>query len=74
MTETIKMLERRFSHFPARFSWRGRVHQVEAVNECKTVTNPWDDKTVYHFWVRCNGQQVHLSEVSPSGDWILHSD
>jgi hypothetical protein len=74
MPEPIKMLERRFNSFPAKFYWQGRVYEVEAVNECKTVTVGSDDSGMYHFWVRCNGRQLHLSEILASGDWLLHHD
>ncbi len=74
MVESIKMLERRFNFFPAKFYWRGRVYKIDAVNECKTVTNPWDGGAMYHFWVRCNGQMLHLCEELPNGHWLLHCD
>ncbi len=74
MIESIKMLERRFNFFPAKFYWRGRVHNIEAVNECKTVTNPKDSQATYHYWVRCNGQLLHLCEITPSGHWLLQRD
>jgi len=72
--ESVKMLERRFNLFPARFRWRGQVYKVDAVNECKTETNPWNNHTVYHFWVRCSGRQLHLGQVLPLSDWILYED
>jgi len=72
MFESIKVLERRFDIFPAKFFWRGQVHRVDAVNECKTVTNY--QQSQYHFWVRCDGQMYHLCEVLPAGQWLLYSD
>jgi hypothetical protein len=66
MTEKIKMLEYRFNWFPARFSWRGREYQIDAVNECKT------EAAEYHFWVRCEGTMLHLSHAAQSNRWALH--
>jgi hypothetical protein len=39
IAESIRMIERRFDIFPAKFDWRGRVYRVDAVNECKTITD-----------------------------------
>ncbi len=74
MTESITMLERRFQLFPAKFYWRGQVHQVDAVNECKTETHPADTRSIYHYWVRCGGKQLHLSQAMPAEKWLLHQD
>lgn len=74
MVDKIKMVERRFDFFPAKFFWRGRLHQIEAVNECKTITGRWGDGTRHHFWVRCNGQVMHLCEALPAGDWRVYRD
>ena len=71
--ESIKMLERRFDLFPAKFYWRGQVHNVDAVNECKTITSLWDDKTMYHYWVRCDVRLMHLCQEA-SGDWLVHNE
>ncbi len=72
--ESINMLERRFNLFPAKFYWRGQVHNIDAVNECKTITNDGFNRATYHYWVRCDGQLFHLSEVLPTGHWLLHHD
>ncbi len=74
MAESIKMVERRFGLFPAKFWWRGRVYQVDAVNECQTMTDRLGQNTTYHFWVRCDGQMFHLSEVLPPGQWSLWTE
>jgi hypothetical protein len=72
--ETIQMLERRFNWFPAKFSWQGRVYTVDAVNECKTVTDRWSEGGMHHFWVRSAGRRFHLCEVWPRSRWILVQD
>ena len=69
--DSVKMLKRRFGLFPASFWWRGQVYNIDAVNECQTVTNRIDQSTAYHFWVRCDGQRFHLCEVLPPGRWLL---
>ncbi len=69
--EPINMLERRLELFPAKFCWRGRIYEVDSVSECKTMTNPAGRREVYHFWVRCAGQQLHLSQQLASGQWML---
>jgi len=74
MLQPIKMLERRFNLFPAKFFWQGRIYEVEAVNECKTVPGQDADGPAYHFWVRCNGQRLHLCELLSSGKWIVQQD
>lgn len=70
--ENIQMLERRFDLFPARFAWRGRVYRVDAVNECKTIANRYDTQGMHHFWVRADGQLLHLCEVFPQSDWLIY--
>lgn len=74
MTEPIKMLERRFELFPAKFSWRGRIYEIDAVNECKTTPGNQGDSAVYHFWVRCGGESLHLCQELSSDFWILQAD
>ena len=70
----IKILERRFNLFPAKFNWQGRIHHIDAVNECKTDIDNWSNQTVHHYWVRCDGQLFHLREVLPDGKWFLQSE
>lgn len=72
--EPISMLERRSDLFPAKFSWRGQVYRVEAVTECKTETAPSGRSEAYHFWVRCRGQLLHLSQSLASDQWLLEQD
>lgn len=68
MAENVNMLEYRFDTFPAKFSWRGRVYQVDAVNECKT--RHW----AYHYWVKCDGQMLHLVHRLRTNRWQLQID
>ena len=72
--EPIDILERRLNLFPAKFSWRGRIYQVEAVTECKTETAPSGRSQAYHFWVRCNGHLLHLSQSLSSDQWLVQPD
>jgi hypothetical protein len=72
--ESIRMLERRSNLFPAKFSWRGHIYKVEAVTECKTETTPSGRSEAYHFWVRCEGKSLHLSQMLSSGQWSLQYD
>lgn len=74
LQESIKVVERRFNLFPVKFNWRGAVHQIDVVNECKTDIDNWNNRTTYHYWVRCDGQLFHLYEVLPSGQWFLQSE
>jgi len=72
MLESIKMLECQLDLFPARFSWRGKIYQVDAVNECKTITlQPGEASPVYHFWVKCEGKLLHLVHILSSNYWGL---
>lgn len=73
-SESIQMLERRFNLFPARFTWRGRIYTVDAVNECKTVTSRYADQGMHHFWIRADGQMLHLCEIFPHSDWLIYRD
>jgi hypothetical protein len=68
------MLERSLNLFPAKFSWRGQIYQVEAVTECKTETAPSGGSEAYHFWVRCRGRLLHLSQSLASDQWLLVQD
>jgi len=72
--EPINMLERQLELFPAKFSWRGRIYEVESVTECKTVTAPSGRSEAYHFLVRCEGKLLHLSQVLASGQWVLQQE
>ena len=74
MTEPIKMLERRFELFPAKFAWRGRIYKIEAVNECKTIPESGGHSASYHFWVRCEGQSLHLCQELSSDFWMLQPE
>ena len=74
MAEPIRMLECRYNLFPAKFCLHGRIYEIQAVNECKTIAGNQEDGATYHFWVRCGGRQLHLSELLSSGDWRLHDD
>jgi hypothetical protein len=73
-SETIKIVERRFNAFPAKFNWRGSLYRVEAVNECKTVADKYGALTGFHYWVRCDGRLYHLEEALPSGQWSVHCE
>ncbi len=72
--ESINMIERRLNLFPAKFYWRGQLYEVEAVAECKTMMAPSGRSEAYHFWVRCQGQLLHLSQALSSGQWVLQYD
>jgi len=75
MQETVQMLECKLNLFPARFHWRGREYRVEAVNECKTETRRSGARDgMYHFWVRCEGQLLHLSHALDSGCWAMQME
>jgi hypothetical protein len=74
IAESIRMIERRFDIFPAKFDWRGRVYRVDAVNECKTITDTRGVPAAFHYWVRCDDQRFHLEEIVPSGHWSVHHD
>ncbi len=72
MLETVKMLEYQLDLFPAKFYWRNKVYRIDAVNECKTVTlQPGETSPVYHFWVRCEGNLLHLVHIISSNYWGL---
>jgi hypothetical protein len=70
--EIINMLEYRAGAFPAKFSWQGREYEIEAVNECKTVTAA--PETMHHFWVRSRGERLHLTHMLTSNQWALHRE
>ena len=70
--ETITMLEYRAGAFPAKFSWQGREDNIEAVNECQTVTTP--PETLHHFWVRSEGQRLRLTHMLKSNRWALQDE
>lgn len=72
--EPINMLEQHLNLFPAKFCWQGRVYQIDSVTECKTITNPLGRSEAYHFWVRCEGKSMHLSQMLASGQWVLQQD
>ncbi len=75
MMETVRMLECRSNLFPAKFYWRGRVYSVDAVNECKTfIRRQGLSDADYHFWVRSEGNQMHLIHSLHSGQWALKRD
>lgn len=73
-SEAIQMLERQFNLFPARFAWRGQIYDVDAVNECKTVTSRSAAQGMHHFWIRSNGQMLHLCEIFPRSEWLIYRE
>ena len=72
MQENITVLEYRFDWFPAKFCWKDRIYQIDAVNECKTVSAT--HAPIYHFWVRCEGRLLHLMHFMQSNRWALCRD
>ncbi len=61
--QTVVVKSKRFGHFPKSFMWRGKLHQVEAVERCWTVKRDRDKTSLYCFRVR-----------TPSGTYILQQD
>lgn len=64
--EAVEMLEKRFGYFPRRFRWRGRIHDVEAVESCRTRMgmNP-----MLCFRVRCPEGLFELSQDVRLNKW-----
>lgn len=72
--KAIDVLECQFDLFPAKFVREDRVYEVEAVTECKTMLASSGQSESYHFWVRCQGELLHLCQTLPSGQWALYYD
>ncbi len=68
MSEKVSMLEYRFNIFPAKFSWRDRVYHIDAVNECRTR------RAARHYWVKCDGQMLHLMHLLSNDKWTVSVD
>lgn len=71
--EAIEILERRFQYFPRAFRWRGRRHDVEAVEECWTVSRQgWRRRVERHFFrVQCAEGTFELYQDLEANTWHL---
>jgi hypothetical protein len=71
--EAIEMLERRFQYFPRAFRWRGRRYEVEAVEQCWTVSRRgWKRRVERHFFrVHCAEGLFELFQDLRANTWHL---
>jgi hypothetical protein len=71
--EAIEMVERRFRYFPRVFRWRGRRYEVEAVEQCWTVSrSAWRRRVERHFFrVQCAGGTFELYQEVRTNTWHL---
>lgn len=77
----MKVNQRRHGYFPHVFTWQGREYQVEAVEQCWTVSHRGQENQVtgYRFRVRarsifdetCQEGVFDLFQNAQAGDWHM---
>lgn len=66
--DAVEMQEKRFGYFPQRFRWRGKAHEVQAVERCWTKTGP---RAQLCFRVRCKEGVFDLTQHVRTNIWTL---
>lgn len=71
--EAIEVLQRQFQWFPQVFRWRGRRYQVEAVEQCWTVSRSgWRRRVKGHYFeLRCAEGRFEVFQDVESNAWRL---
>jgi hypothetical protein len=71
--EAIEMMQRQFQYFPRSFSWRGRRYDVDAVEQCWTVSRQrWQRRVERHFFqVRCAEGTFEIYQDVKTNTWHL---
>lgn len=71
MPESIQVLEKRYGLVPSKIDWRGRIVQIDAVEQCWTEMRRLRGEVLYHFHVWAGGKRYRLSENAKAGTWTL---
>ncbi len=66
--EAIEIEEKRFGYFPQRFLWRGKAHEIQAVERCWTKTGR---NAQMCFRVRCREGVFDLTQHVASNVWTI---
>ncbi len=70
--EAIDVMQHRWRYFPAAFRWRGRRHQIEAVERSWLVpATGWRRQDRRFFRVRCADGVFELYQDLRAGTWHL---
>ncbi len=64
--EAVEIQEKRFGYFPKRFRWRGKVYDVEQVEQCWTKMKPGPSLC---FRVRCRENSFELFQDVHANTW-----
>jgi hypothetical protein len=69
--EAVELLGLRFNYLPQLFRWRGRFHEVEAVERCWTVARGrrGDGIQRRYFRVQCGDGSYELYQDLVMGTW-----
>jgi hypothetical protein len=66
--DAVEIQERRFGYFPQRFRWRGKTHEVQAVERCWTKAG---QRAQLCFRVRCGEGCFDLTQHVKTNIWTL---
>lgn len=66
--DAVEIQEKRFGYFPQRFRWRGKIHDVQAVERCWTKTGR---SAQLCFRVRCGDGVFDLTQNVKTNIWTL---
>lgn len=73
ISEPVAVPAKQFDFFPKAFVWRGRRHDIHAVESCRTeVRRGWQGQVRrHHFRVRCAGHVYELTQDLARDVWQL---
>ncbi len=66
--DAVQVLEKRFGYFPHRFQWRGKLHQVQAIERTQTKMGRVAQLC---FRVRCSEGTFDLTQNAKTNIWSL---
>ncbi len=74
--DTIRVTAKQHGYFPKTFVWRGRSHEIEAVERCWTVAGRgragFPGRIEQHcFRVRCEEGTYHLVQDLKNNAWYI---
>ena len=73
LNEPIRITSKRHGYFPKSFTWRGKRHTVEAVEQCWTVSQPrWSGEAKRHcFSLRTEKARFVVYQDLQRDKWFL---
>ncbi len=69
--DKVTVKSKRFGHFPSSFTWRGKLHHVDAVERCWTIKQDRDKTSLYCFRIRTTAGRYVLQQDLKSKRWYI---